>query len=273
MKIIENLREFPGMHINFSQLSVFRYFVPDRESRKDFRNINNIYLILDGKYRYLNDNGDMLEAGAHDIVLLPYGSAYSRFLLNGSNLGNGFCLDFLMVDENGQNIIFPPHITHLTTDHDGYFESLYNSAMKAQLDSHGGFEFRSIVYNIFDKIFAETNKFSSPDSPWKIIAPAINSIERSPQNNISITELADRCNLSETRFRKLFRAYTGGMNPVEYRNSLRIMKAKELLLAANRSYSIENMADMLGFYDASYFIKTFERFTGMTPREYRNLTE
>ena len=63
------------------------------------------------------------------------------------------------------------------------------------------------------------------------------------------------------------------MNPVEYRNSLRIMKAKELLLAANRSYSIENMADMLGFNDASYFIKTFERFTGMTPREYRNLTE
>ena len=129
--------------------------------------------------------------------------------------------------------------------------------MKAQLDSHGGFEFRSIVYNIFDKIFAETNKFSSPDSPWKIIAPAISSIERSPQNNISITELADRCNLSETRFRKLFRAYTGGTNPVEYRNSRRIMKAKELLLAANRSYSIENMADMLGFYDASYFIKTF----------------
>ena len=268
MSVIENLGNFPGTRVNFSKLSIFHYDVPARDFSTGFRFINNVYLILDGKYRYLHPDGGIVEAKPRDIVLLPYGSAYKRVLLSGDSLGSGLCLDFRMVGEDGQELTFPPYVTPLATDTDGYYEKLYRKAMREQLDAHGGFAFRATVYDIFDKLFAEADRFP-PGSPWHDIAPAINIIERSPQNNRTVVELAGLCKLSETRFRQLFRSYTDGMNPIEYRNCLRVRKAKELL-RANPLYSVEKIADMLGFYDAPYFIKTFTRFVGATPKEYRS---
>lgn len=267
MSTIENLSDFPNTRFNFSKLVMFRHDVPERDCAFSFRGVNNVYLILDGKYRYLHPDGGVVEAKARDIILLPYGSAYRRVILSGDDFGCGLCLDFRMVGEDGQELVFPPYVTPLTTDNDGYYERLYRKAMKSQLDARGGFAFRSTVYEIFDKIFAEADRFP-PGSPWHDIAPAINMVERSPRNNSTVTELAALCNLSETRFRQLFKAYTGGMNPIEYRNSLRVGKAKELL-SVNPLYSLENIADMLGFYDAPYFIRTFTKFAGMTPNEYR----
>ena len=264
------LADFPAIQFNFTKLTLFRHDVPERECSFSHRNINNVYLILDGSYRYHHPDGETIEASPRDIVLLPYGSTYKREILSTEN-GSGLCLDFRMVGTDGEELTFPPKVKHLTTDPDGYYEKLYKGAMKAQLDAHGGFALKSVVYDIFDKIFAEADRFP-PGSPWHEIAPAINSVERSPQGNLTVVELAELCRLSETRFRQLFKSYTGGMNPIEYRNSLRIRKAKEIL-GANEYHSLESIAELLGFYDSPYFIRTFTKFTGMTPTQYRTASD
>lgn len=175
-----------------------------------------------------------------------------------------------MTDESGEEINFPTSLNLVAKDTDGYFKKMYDQAINSQLDSRGSLTFRSDVYKLIDNMLRYDNRIFSPDYRYRDIVEAISIIEHSPQNNLSIKELANRCNISETHLRQLFKSYTGGLNPVEYRNSLRIKKAKELILNTSNNHSLESIAEMLGYYDASYFIKTFVRHVGMTPREYKN---
>jgi two-component system response regulator YesN len=55
---------------------------------------------------------------------------------------------------------------------------------------------------------------------------------------------------------------------MRYRNSVRIEKAKHLLLI--KSASVEEIADALGFADTKYFSQLFKSITSLTPSQFRN---
>lgn len=69
-----------------------------------------------------------------------------------------------------------------------------------------------------------------------------------------------------SRFRKMFKAYTG-LAPGQYQIQLRIQHAKELLL--NPTKSVKEIAYELKFESSFYFCKLFKEKTGFTPLEYR----
>jgi two-component system response regulator YesN len=54
----------------------------------------------------------------------------------------------------------------------------------------------------------------------------------------------------------------------EFINNERIEEAKKLL--KNTNYPISTIAYDLGFNDSNYFSVVFKKFTGKTPKEYRN---
>ena len=90
-------------------------------------------------------------------------------------------------------------------------------------------------------------------------------IERHPERPVDVGALARECCLSETGFRELFRRYTGGLAPVEYRNRLRLERADELLLSG--TLSVAEIASLLGFYDTAHFYRTYKRVRGRTPKQ------
>ena len=53
-----------------------------------------------------------------------------------------------------------------------------------------------------------------------------------------------------------------------YLFDLRITKAKRLLRTTQ--YSIQQIAEDVGIFDANYFVKYFRKATGKTPSAYRN---
>ena len=59
------------------------------------------------------------------------------------------------------------------------------------------------------------------------------------------------------------------MSPSQYKIHAKISKAQSIL-DSTPEISIAEIADMLGFYDISYFYKCFIMLTGMTPNQYRN---
>jgi AraC-like DNA-binding protein/mannose-6-phosphate isomerase-like protein (cupin superfamily) len=65
---------------------------------------------------------------------------------------------------------------------------------------------------------------------------------------------------------RLFRKHLG-TTPMRYRNSVRIEKAKHLLLI--KSASVEEIADALGFEDTKYFSRLFKSLTLLTPSQFR----
>lgn len=58
------------------------------------------------------------------------------------------------------------------------------------------------------------------------------------------------------------------MTPIAYKNLIRIQNAEKLLLGSEMS--VEEISGKLGFNSPSYFRRTFKKYVGKTPREYRN---
>jgi two-component system response regulator YesN len=82
----------------------------------------------------------------------------------------------------------------------------------------------------------------------------------------SLQKLSDTYFLSKEHISKIFKEEFG-MNLFEYITELKIEKAK-LMLSANQA-KVREIAEELGFNDESHFSKTFKKYTGLSPRAYR----
>ncbi len=83
---------------------------------------------------------------------------------------------------------------------------------------------------------------------------------------INLEELAEQHNVGYSYFRKMFKKYTG-VSPGQYHLQLRVMRAKELLVASNKS--IKEISLELGFQTIHYFSLIFKKKIGMNPSEFR----
>ena len=105
------------------------------------------------------------------------------------------------------------------------------------------------------------------------IASQMNQAKIAVHENISaITpeELAKITCMSYSKFRKIFKEYTG-FAPSQYIQEVRITMAKELL--TNTSKSIKEIAIELGYDNKDYFFTVFKKVTGSTPITYRRHTQ
>ena len=104
------------------------------------------------------------------------------------------------------------------------------------------------------------------NSTAKGIDVAVEYIADHCVEEISIGDLADMCFMSGSHFFRTFKQKFG-MTPIEYKNSLRIKKAKKLL--RDPDCSVGEIAELLGYEGACYFSRAFKRETGLSPLAYR----
>ena len=64
----------------------------------------------------------------------------------------------------------------------------------------------------------------------------------------------------------LFKDYTG-FSPYRFQLKIRMERAVEML--EYTALSVEEIAEMVGYEDCSYFCRIFKRYTGHTPLFYR----
>lgn len=83
---------------------------------------------------------------------------------------------------------------------------------------------------------------------------------------VSVPELAQLAGLSASHFAALFRSATGG-GVLDYVKSLRMARARELLLTSSRS--VGQIAEDVGYSDAFYFSRQFRTINGVSPSVYR----
>ena len=86
--------------------------------------------------------------------------------------------------------------------------------------------------------------------------------------DVSMPEIAERLNVSYTKFRRLFKEYTG-MSPAQYFINLKIHRAKEMLRGSNAS--VKEISIILHFENPNHFTALFKNKTGLTPSEYRTM--
>lgn len=86
--------------------------------------------------------------------------------------------------------------------------------------------------------------------------------------SVQIAALARRFQLSSRSLNRRFKQ-AANTTPLQYLQDLRIAQAKELLKQSN--LVISEIADRVGYQDASYFTGLFKKINSVTPNEYRRL--
>ena len=97
---------------------------------------------------------------------------------------------------------------------------------------------------------------------------ALHFIEQHYAEDISLEDVAGQVGLSKYYFTRSFKRHTG-QTFCEYLNALRISTAEKLL--KETSLSISSICKSCGYSCISSFNRTFRRYKGYTPSEYRNI--
>ncbi|MDF2934911.1 MAG: two component AraC family transcriptional regulator [Paenibacillaceae bacterium] len=92
-------------------------------------------------------------------------------------------------------------------------------------------------------------------------------MEENLAREISLEEVAELLGLNPSYFSQLFKQVTGETF-VHYRISRRMEKAKKLL--GQSQYRITDISFEVGYADHPHFTKTFKKYTGQSPSEYRS---
>lgn len=98
------------------------------------------------------------------------------------------------------------------------------------------------------------------------IEEAIRFIENNFNNGINLEAVAEFVHFNPQYFSRYFKSQTG-INFTDYLSSLRIKKAKEMLIDTNKNITEISMS--VGYTDSSYFSKVFLRTVGITPNKFR----
>lgn len=108
---------------------------------------------------------------------------------------------------------------------------------------------------------------ASGNSVAQPIEYVIERIERTPEKNESLDEIADRVGMNRKMLTRHFRKATGqSLN--EYRMRVKITNAISLLSVSPET-PVRDIAEKLGFYDEYHFSRAFKSVTGKSPSAYR----
>ncbi len=108
-------------------------------------------------------------------------------------------------------------------------------------------------------ITLETQKIS-------LISKILECIFESENDEITINKLSEMTGYSRSQFFRLFENIMH-TTPGAFILKCRIETAKQLL--KNKTLSVTEIGQSCGFFDSAHFIRTFKRFTGLTPGQYR----
>lgn len=141
------------------------------------------------------------------------------------------------------------------------------------LSQNDGFELlvKALMFSIFHDLYSSgIYIYSSHEPPQKALKltrlkQVFEFIDVNLCDKLTVNLLAEAIHLSEAHFYAFFREMTG-QSPMVYINHLRLDRALRLLLT--HKWTIQDIAEKVGFDNASYFIRLFKRRYGLTPTVY-----
>jgi AraC-like DNA-binding protein len=266
-----SLSDLPNIDVNISDISaVCRNWKDGNINRhvQDTPTDNILSLIECGKKKfYKSDNSLICSIEEHSIIFIPAKESYysKTFVDNPKDTALTTCIRFKLYE--GPDLIQIKDRFQIIQPAQ-YSETRQLFKKAAELYVRPGaskFKLKVAVYELFQKILVARELSIPISEEFSMLLPAIRHIEENPCDNLPVSELAKMCFISESHFRLKFKEYSGGISPTDYRNQLRIRKAKEMVNSSLWTTSM--IADVLGFYDTSHFYKVYKKVNGELPRK------
>ncbi len=116
--------------------------------------------------------------------------------------------------------------------------------------------------------YPRVKEVSSPDR--ERLKEVLKQIERNISENLTVTEMAEFCGWSDSHFMRWFKKMTG-LSFISYVNERRLAAAAEALRKSDDK--ILGISQEAGFANLSNFNRQFKSRYGMTPKEYREMSD
>ena len=127
------------------------------------------------------------------------------------------------------------------------------------------------LYQVIGTVFSNQYYNPAPEQPPRNhkriiqLKTALEFMESSYNKQITLEEMSGSVDMSPKYFCRFFHEMTH-RTPIDYLNYYRIERACYQLMTTDQS--ITEVAYSSGFNDLSYFIKTFKKYKGTTPKQY-----
>lgn len=219
-----------------------------------------------GSATYRFSTGEVIRVEKGDCIYMPKHSFYTVEQSEGYDESKGcYAVNFQILEDGA----FEPFKVRIKNTGD-FLILFQNIERKNRHKSRGYTEI--CLSELYKVIYMLKNEYSASyfgSHKMSIITPAIDHIAKHlTSEDISVTNLAKLCGISESYLRRLFIACLG-VSPVEYMRQRRLAFAKELLESGECSVSFA--ASSAGFNDISYFSREFKKFYKISPKDVKNV--
>lgn len=194
-----------------------------------------------------------------DVVFLPKNSFYEAIF-------DGEVCDYLVnfdieaeTDNEISNLSFPTVLFHGASA--SCLKCFFDLIEGNYVENKNSLRRKGLFYLLLDSISNHSVEFPSLDIKTVEMAKGL----LGDTEELSISEIAFKCGISESGLRKKFKDIVG-VSPKEYRMNIKLNRAKYYL--ESTGMSVSDISNTLNFYDSAYFCKIFKLHIGVTPRQY-----
>ena len=239
-----------------------------------------IIRILDGTLSITIDE-HQFTVGKNNTILIPAGCVHSGvpynctyecivFDMNALMNKNDSCCRLIRKINDHEiepYLVFDENYKEIHTIVWNMFDAITNRKEGYQLLVLGS------LYSFFGTVLANEYYNSVPAQPPRNhkrivqLKTALEFMESSYNKPITLEDISGAVNMSPKYFCRFFQEMTH-RTPIDYLNYYRIERACYQILTSDQT--ITEIAYNSGFNDLSYFIKTFKKYKGTTPKKYLN---
>ncbi len=222
---------------------------------------NIIFFTVGESTRIKLSDGEEAVANGASVIFVSKNTPYNSE--SSLNEGEGYtaCVKFNITDKTGKEIKISDRYLCWENVNKDFYTHIFKNVIKAYISvNSNGFSVKSAFYKLLAELVTSLQQENHLRDGFEDLLPAIRYMESNLGKRATTDELAKMCFLSESHFRKRFKEYTGGVSLTEYRNKMRIDKARELMVSPMWTTTL--IAEVLGFYDISHFSRVYKKYTG-----------
>ncbi len=131
---------------------------------------------------------------------------------------------------------------------------------------HTADELKSVLMEVVDHVFCSRVR----DQDSNVIDAIKEYIHDNYEHELNANDIAEKFYINTSYLSSMFKAKTG-INMGKYIEDVRMEKAKAYI--ANKDWTITEVASRSGYADSGYFSRVFKKYTGRTPKQYREELE
>lgn len=247
---------------NIVVISGIRPYGRTVDKLKNGRPSHGLLYIWNGEVTFYIDGAKTVKATDGQLVYLPKAARYKmQYTAKSTTFA---VVNFGLAKESAE-LFQTNEITVLTKSDSCY--AIANIMAKLEVcgaaqNPSGQFRRKELLYRLLALIHDNNPNVENQHYPQ--IATGVMLLKQTYLENLPIETFAKQSGVSLSSFRQLFHKQYG-VSPLQYRNELRIQRARQML--EHDSCTVAEVAYASGFENIGYFCRCYKKITGETPRE------